>query len=306
MPAASDYPRDLIGYGAETPHADWPGGARIAVQFVLNYEEGGENCILHGDAGAETFLSEIVNAPTIEGARHMSMESIYEYGSRAGVWRLLRLFRDFGVPLTVFAVADALARNPAVADAALADGHEICSHGLKWINYQDVSEDIERAHMAEAIEILTRLTGERPLGWYTGRTSPNTRRLVAEEGGFLYDSDDYSDDLPFWTEEAGRPHLIVPYTLDANDMRFATPQGFNTGDDFFAYLRDAFDTLYAEGAERPKMMSVGLHCRLAGRPGRVAGLRRFLEHVTAHEAVWACRRIDIARHWRARHPHPAS
>ncbi|MEM9750832.1 MAG: allantoinase PuuE [Pseudomonadota bacterium] len=300
------YPRDIIGYGAEPPHADWPGGARIAVQCVLNYEEGGENCVLHGDAGAETFLSEIINAAPVDGARHMSMESIYEYGSRAGVWRILRLFEEFQTPLTVFAVAMALARHPAVADAALKAGHEICSHGLRWINYQYVPEDVERAHMEEAIAVHSQVTGERPLGWYTGRTSPNTRRLVAEEGGFLYDADDYSDDLPFWAEEAGGPHLIVPYTLDANDMRFAAAQGFNSGDQFFAYLKDAFDALYAEGATRPKMMSIGLHCRLVGRPGRIQALRRFLQYAHSHQDVWFCRRIDIARHWRERHPAAAA
>ena len=298
-----DYPRDLIGYGAHPPHAQWPGGARIAVQLVLNYEEGGENSVLHGDDGAEVFLSEIVNAAPVPGARHMSMESIYEYGSRAGVWRLLRLLREFDLPVTVFAVAAALERYPAIADAFLKDGHEICSHGYRWINYQWVPEEVEREHVARAVEIITRLTGSAPLGWYTGRTSPNTRRLVAEHGGFLYDADDYSDDLPFWVTAAGKPQLIVPYTLDSNDMRFATTQGFNTGEQFFTYLKDAFDTLYAEGETAPKMLSVGLHCRLAGRPGRIAGLERFLRHARAKDRVWFCRRIDIARHWRAAHPH---
>ncbi len=298
------YPRDLIGYGAEPPHADWPGGARIAVQLVLNYEEGGENSVLHGDAGAETFLSDMINPAPVVGARHMSMESLYEYGSRAGVWRLLRLFARCGVPVTVFGVAMALERHPAVVEAFLNAGHEIASHGWRWINYQDVPEAVEREHMARAIEIHTRLTGERPLGWYTGRTSPNTRRLAAEEGGFVYDADDYSDDLPFWTTEAGRPHLIVPYTLEANDMRFSGT-GLNTGEQFFSYLKDAFDVLYAEGAERPKMLSVGLHCRLAGRPGKMAGLERFLRYALEHQDVWFARRIEIARHWRARHPHAA-
>jgi allantoinase len=297
------YPRDLIGYGANPPHADWPGGARVAVQFVLNYEEGGENCLLHGDAGAETFLSDMINPAPVPGARNMSMESIYEYGSRAGVWRLLRLFERHEIPLTVFGVAMALERNPAVVEAFLQAGHEIASHGLRWINYQSIPEDIEREHMARAIEIITRLTGERPLGWYTGRTSPNTRRLAAEEGGFLYDADDYSDDLPFWTAEAGRPHLIVPYTLEANDMRFSGT-GLNTGEQFFSYLRDAFDVLYAEGETAPKMMSVGLHCRIVGRPGKLAGLERFIRHARSHDRVWFCRRIDIARHWRERHPAP--
>ena len=298
-----DYPRDLIGYGARPPYANWPDGARIAVQLVLNYEEGGENCVLHGDDGAETFLSEIINAPTITGARHMSMESIYEYGSRAGVWRLLRLFKEFDIPITVFAVATALARHPNVAEAFVKAGHEICSHGYKWINYQDVPEDIEREHIRKAVEILTELAGERPLGWYTGRTGPNTSRLVAEHGGFLYDADDYSDDLPFWKQVAGTPQLTIPYTLDVNDMRFASPQGFNSGDQFFCYLKDTFDALYAEGADTPKMMSVGLHCRLVGRPGRIQSLRRFLEYARGHTDVWFARRVDIARHWREHHPY---
>ena len=297
------YPRDLLGYGSTPPPARWPGNARVAVQFVVNYEEGGENCILHGDAASEAFLSEIVGARPIPGRRHLSMESIYEYGSRVGVWRLFDLFRARQVPITVFAVAMALQRNPAVADAALANGFEICSHGYRWIDYQEVPEPVEREHLQRAVEIIRQLTGERPRGWYTGRTSPNTRRLVVEEGGFLYDADDYSDDLPFWTEVAGQPHLVVPYTLDANDMRFATPQGFNSGEQFFNYLREAFDVLYAEGARTPRMMSIGLHCRLAGRPGRFAAVARFLDHVLAHEAVWCCRRIDLARHWREHHPH---
>ena len=306
MPKAPDanYPRDLVGYKGSPPHAKWPGGARIAVQFVLNYEEGGENSILHGDAGAETFLSEIINAPEIVGARHMSMESIYEYGSRAGVWRVIKLFRDFKLPITVFAVASALERNPCLADEFLLDGHEICSHGLKWINYQNVPEETERAHIAEAVEILKSLTGAAPLGWYTGRTSPNTRRLVVEHGGFLYDADDYSDDLPFWTKVGGKSQLIVPYTLDANDMRFASPQGFNSGDQFFTYLRDAFDVLYAEGETAPKMMSIGLHGRIIGRPGRFAALERFVRYVADKSDVWVCRRADIAKHWLAQHPAP--
>ncbi len=303
MPDAS-YPRDLIGYGRNPPHADWPSGARIAVQLVLNYEEGGEMSVLHGDDRSETFLSDMINPPAIVGARHMSMEQIYEYGSRAGVWRLLRLFERYGVPVTVFGVAEAMARHPAVVEAFLQAGHEIASHGWRWINYQDVPEAVEREHMARAIEIHTRLTGERPLGWYTGRTGPNSRRLAAEEGGFLYDADDYSDDLPFWTRVADRPHLIVPYTLEANDMRFSGG-GLVTGEDFFTYLRDAFDVLYAEGETAPKMLSVGLHCRLAGRPGKMAGLERFLKHALAHQDVWFCRRVEIARHWRERHPHDA-
>jgi len=302
----STYPRDLIGYGAHPPRADWPGGARLAVQFVLNYEEGGENCILHGDAASEAFLSEIVDAEPWPGRRHLNMESIYEYGGRVGVWRLLDLFARKGVPLTLFAVAMALERNPAVAEAAMAAGHEIASHGYRWIDYRDTSEEIERAHVEKEIEIITRLTGARPLGWYTGRNGPNTRRLVVEAGGFLYDADAYNDDLPYWVRVDGKPHLVVPYTLDVNDMRFATSQGFNSGDQYFAYLRDSFDTLYAEGAETPRMMSVGLHCRLVGRPGRIAALERFLDHALGHDDVWFCRRVDIARHWRDRHPFDGS
>jgi allantoinase len=301
----TSYPRDMKGYGPTPPHANWPGGARIAVQIVMNYEEGGENCVLHGDAGAETFLSEIIGAAPVAG-RHMSMESIYEYGSRAGVWRLLRLFKKYDIPITVFAVAMALARNTDVAKAITADGHEICSHGLRWINYQDIDVQTERQHMAEAVRILTEITGERPLGWYTGRTSPNTAKLVAEDGGFLYDADDYSDDLPFWREVNGTPQLIVPYTLDSNDMRFAAPQGFNAGDQFYNYLKDAFDTLYEEGAEAPKMLSIGLHCRIIGRPGRIKALERFLDYAKSHDHVWFARRVDIARHWQAEHPYARS
>ena len=297
------YPRDLSGYNGNPPPADWPGGARVAVQFVLNYEEGGENSVLHGDPASETFLSEIIGAAAFEGARHMSMESIYEYGSRAGVWRLLDLFKSRGVPLTVFAVAMAAERHPAVIERCLADGHEIASHGYRWINYHGVPEPVERDHLHQAMAILTRICGTRPLGWYTGRTSENTRRLVAEYGGFLYDADDYSDDLPFWSRMVDVPHLIVPYTLDANDMRFAAMQGFNSGDQFFAYLKDAFDTLYEEGAKAPKMMSIGLHCRLVGRPGRFASLKRFLDYVLKHDKAWVCRRVDIARHWHQRHPY---
>ena len=296
------YPRDLIGYGPIPPHADWPGGARIAVQVVLNYEEGAENTVLHGDPASETFLSDMISPAAVEGARNMSRESLYEYGSRAGVWRLLRLFKRYDLPLTVFGVASAMARNPVAVEAFLQAGHEIASHGYRWINYQAVPEAVEREHMARAIELHTRLTGERPLGWYTGRTSPNTRRLAAAEGGFLYDADDYSDDLPFWSTQTATPHLIVPYTLEANDMRFSGT-GLNTGDQFASYLRDAFDVLYAEGGERPRMMSIGLHCRLAGRPGKMAGLERFLKHALSHQDVWFARRIDIARHWRMRHPH---
>jgi len=297
-----DYPRDLTGYGESPPRADWPGGARIAVQFVLNYEEGGENCVLHGDGASETFLSEIVGAAPFVGARHMSMESIYEYGSRAGVWRVLDLFRERDVPLTVFAVAMAAQRNPQVIERALVDGHEIASHGLRWINYHDLPEATEREHMEQAMDILTGICGHPPVGWYTGRTSENTRKLVAAHGGFLYDADDYSDDLPFWSTQVEMPHLIVPYTLDTNDMRFATPQGFNNGDQFLAYLKDAFDTLYEEGEQVPKMLSIGLHCRLTGRPARFRALQKFLDYVLSHDQVWICRRADIARHWREKHP----
>ncbi len=296
------YPRDLIGYGAKPPRPKWPGSARLALNFVLNYEEGGENAVLHGDKASEAFLSEIVGAQPREGARHMSMESIYEYGSRVGVWRILALFARYGVPFTVFGVAMAMERNPAAVDAFLKAGHEIASHGWRWIDYGDVPLEAEREHMQRAIDIHTRLTGERPLGWYTGRTSPNTRRLVVENGGFVYDADDYSDDLPWYDtryRETGKPQLVVPYTLDANDMRFATAQGFNSGDDFFSYLRDSFDVLYAEEG---RMMSVGLHCRLVGRPGRLKSLEQFLKYVRGKK-VWIARRIDIARHWLKQHPH---
>ena len=291
------YPRNLAGYGQPPPHPRWPNNARIAVQIVLNYEEGGENCILHGDPASEAFLSEIVGADSRKGVRHMSMESIYEYGSRAGVWRLLRIFKEYQVPVTIFAVGMAVERNPAVIEAMVDVGHEICSHGYRWIDYQYVNEDQEREHIGLAIAAIENVTGRRPLGWYTGRTSPNTRRLVVEEGGFLYDADDYSDDLPFWDHQHGTPHLVIPYTLDVNDMRFATPQGFNTSDQFFSYMKDTFDLLYLEGKETPKMMSVGLHCRLAGRPGRATSVARFLEYVTSFDDVWLCRRIDIANHW---------
>ncbi len=296
------YPRDMIGYGGTPPHPRWPGDARVALQFVINYEEGGENCILHGDAASEAFLSEIVGAEARPGVRHMSMELIYEYGSRAGFWRLLRLFRERGMTATVFAVAMALERNPAAARAMLEAGFEIASHGWRWIDYQYVPAEVEREHIHRAVETIERVSGSRPFGWYTGRTSPNTRALVADYGGFLYDADSYADDLPHWEIVGGRPLLIVPYTLDANDMRFATAQGFNSGDQFFAYLRDAFELLYAEGKTAPKMMSVGLHARLAGRPGRAAALARFLDYVASREGVWICRRIDIARHWIAHHP----
>jgi putative urate catabolism protein len=300
------YPRDLIGYGRNRPHADWPGGARIAVQFVLNYEEGGENCVLHGDAGSEQFLSEIIGAASYP-ARHLSMESIYEYGARVGGWRILDEFARRGLPLTVFGVAMAMQRHPAFIRACVEAGHEIASHGWRWIHYQSMDPVQEREHLERAVAIHREITGTTPLGWYTGRDSPNTRRLIVEHGGFEYDSDYYGDDLPFWTEvecsDGGRkPHLVVPYALDTNDMRFATPQGFNTASHFFEYLRDSFDVLYAEGADRPRMLSVGMHCRLLGRPGRFVALQRFLDHIARHDRVWVCRRIDIARHWRQRHP----
>ncbi|MDP2016862.1 allantoinase PuuE [Hydrogenophaga sp.] len=306
------YPRDLAGYGRDVPHARWPNGARIAVQFVLNFEEGGENSVLHGDDASEQFLSEMFN-PAAYPARHMSMEGIYEYGSRAGVWRLLREFEQRGLPLTVFGVATALQRCPDVTAAFVELGHDIACHGLKWIHYQHVDEATERAHMAQAMQIMQDLTGSLPLGWYTGRDSPNTRRLVADFGGFEYDSDYYGDDLPFWmkvkkTDGSDAHQLIVPYTLDCNDMRFALPQGFSHADPFFQYLKDSFDVLYKEGdpagLDSPKMMSIGMHCRLLGKPGRMAALQRFLDHIAQHDHVWVARRIDIARHWQQHHPAP--
>ena len=302
MVSGENYPRDMIGYGSTPPRPNWPGDARIAVQFVINYEEGGENNILHGDRTSEAFLSDIVSAEAWDDVSHISMESLYEYGSRSGFWRLHRLFTSRDLPITIFGVAMALERNPDAVAAMLDANWEIASHGWRWINYQFIDEETEREHLRKAVDIHERITGSRPEGWYTGRTSPNTRRLVVEEGGFIYDADAYSDDLPYWDMSFNKPHLVVPYTLDANDMRFATSQGFNSGDQFFAYLRDAFDTLYEEGAEAPKMMSVGLHCRLIGRPGRFLSLRRFLDHIQAHDKVWVCRRIDIARHWHENHP----
>lgn len=295
--------RDMLGYGANPPNPNWPGGAKIAVQFVLNYEEGAENCVLNGDAGSEVFLSEIIGAPQVLGARHMSMESLYEYGSRAGVWRVLNLFDKYQLPLTVFGVTKALEANPLVLEKLLAAGHEICCHGLRWINYQSVSKATEREHITQAIALHTKLTGSRPLGWYTGRTSPNTRALIAKQGGFLYDSDDYSDDLPFWSKVEANPHLIIPYTLDTNDMRFCTAQGFHTSEQFFTYLRDAFDVLYSEGETVPKMLSIGLHCRIIGRPARLAALEKFMQYILAQQDVWVCQRIEIARHWREHFPY---
>ncbi|MCO5978512.1 allantoinase PuuE [Ideonella oryzae] len=317
MSTTPRYPRDLIGYGRNPPHARWPGNARVAVQFVLNYEEGGENAVLHGDAGSEQFLSEMFN-PAAYPARHLSMEGIYEYGSRVGVWRILREFERRGLPLTVFGVSMALERHPELTQAFVELGHEIACHGWRWIHYQNLPEEVEREHMARGMEILQKLTGERPLGWYTGRDSPNTRRLVADFGGFAYDSDYYGDDLPFWlqvkkSDGSLAPHLVVPYTLDTNDMRFSLPQGFSHGDEFFEYLRDAFDVHYAEGDRDPaeggggpSMLSIGMHCRLLGRPGRFKALQRFLDHVQSHSRVWVTRRIDIAQHWRATHPFDAA
>ena len=315
------YPRDLIGYGKQPPHAQWPGGARVAVQFVLNYEEGGENCVLHGDADSEQFLSEMAN-PASYPDRHISMEGIYEYGSRAGVWRILREFERRGLPLTVFGVGMALQRHPELTAAFVELGHEIACHGWRWIHYQNVDEATEREHMRLCMDAITQLTGTRRddpnavhgVGWYTGRDSPRTRRLVADYGGFEYDSDYYGDDLPFWmqvqkTDGTVVPQLIVPYTLDCNDMRFALPQGYAYADPFFQYLKDTFDVLYAEGdadgLNAPKMMSIGMHCRLLGRPGRITALQRFLDHIGRHNDVWVCRRVDIARHWKATHPFTA-
>lgn len=301
-----EYPRDLMGYGGRPPHARWPGQARIAVQFVLNYEEGAENNVLHGDAGSEQFLSDIIGAASYP-ERHMSMESLYEYGSRAGFWRIHNEFQRRGLPLTVFGVAMALARNPLVVEAIKNANYDVVSHGWRWIHYQNMDEATERQHMQRALSVLSDLFGKAPLGWYTGRDSPNTRRLVVEQGGLLYDSDYYGDDLPFWTEVQcangeKKPHLIVPYTLEANDMRFASPQGFNTGEQFYTYLKDSFDVLYAEGETSPKMLSIGMHCRLLGRPGKFRALQRFLDYVEQHDRVWVCRRQDIAEHWMAQHP----
>jgi allantoinase len=298
--------RDLIGYGPNPPHPHWPNNARIAVQFVLNYEEGGERTVLNGDAGSETFLSELFN-PESYPNRHLSMESIYEYGSRVGVWRILKAFEDKGWPLTVFGVGLALERYPELARAFVQKGHEVAAHGYRWIHYQTAEEAFEREHMRKCVEAITRVCGERPLGWYTGRDSPNTERLVADEGGFEYHSDHYGDDLPFYTkvtrsDGATVPMLVLPYTLDCNDMRFSLPQGYSHADPFFQYMKDSFDTLYAEGQNCPRMMNIGLHCRLIGRPGRFPALQKFLDYVASHDKVWVARRIDIARHWKAVHP----
>jgi putative urate catabolism protein len=302
---SAPYPRDLIGYGSDPPPADWPNRARLALSFVLNYEEGGEASVLHGDAASEVFLHEVPgNAPRV-GWRDLNVESVYEYGARAGFWRILRLFAERRLTLTVYAVGMALERNPAAGRAMVEAGFEVASHGWRWIDYHDIPEEVERAHVQRAIEVIERVTGQRPVGWYTGRISARTRRLVVEAGGFLYDSDSYADDLPYWVEVEGKPHLVVPYTLDNNDMKFAIQNGFDHGEAFFHYLRDAFDVLYAEGMQRPKMMSVGLHCRLAGRPGRAAALIRFIDYARSHDRVWITTRAEIARHWHRNHPPPA-
>lgn len=299
---SDDYPRDLIGYGGNPPHPRWPDDARLALQFVINYEEGGERCVLHGDGESEAFLSEIIGAEPIRGSRHMNIESIYEYGSRAGFWRLHRMFTDREIPVTVFGVAMAMDRNPKAVEAMLKAEWEIATHGYRWIDYQEVPESVEWDHMQHAIQVHARVTGEEPRGWYLGRCSPNTHRLVSENGGFTYNSDTYADELPYWDTFYTNPQLMIPYTADANDMRFATQQGFNSGDQFYSYLKDSFDVLYQEGETAPKMMSVGLHCRLAGRPGRAAALARFLDYVQQHDEVWLCRRIEIAEHWLKHHP----
>jgi allantoinase len=315
LTSTTGYPRDMRGHGRDVPHARWPNGARIAVQFVLNYEEGGENNPLHGDPTSETFLSELVTAQAYEN-RHMTMESMYEYGSRVGVWRILREFEQRGLPMTIFGVGMALQRYPELLDVFMNNGYEIANHGLRWIHYQNLPEATERRHIDIGTRVLKELTGGAwPAGWYTGRDSPNTRRLVVDQGGYEYDSDYYGDDLPFWTEVtktdgSKTPHLVVPYSLDTNDMRYVQAQGFNTGDHFFTYLRDSFDALYAEGdpagLDRPKMMSIGMHCRLLGKPGRIGSLQRFLDHIGRHDKVWVCRRIDIARHWKQVHPYQAA
>ena len=298
--------RDFVGYGASPPDACWPNNARLAVQFVLNYEEGGENCTLDGDSGSETFLSEMFNPPSFPD-RHLSMESIYEYGSRVGVWRILRAFHERDWPLTIFAVGLALEKNPKIAEVFVEQGHEVAGHGYRWIHYQNIAEEVEKDHLTRCIDVIKRLTGKSPVGWYTGRDSPNTRRLIADTGSFLYHSDYYGDDLPFYmntvnSHGSSTKQLVIPYTLDNNDMRFSLPQGFSHGQDFFTYLRDAFDVLYAESEKTPRMMSIGLHGRLIGRPGRFLGLQRFMDHVAQHSQVWICRREDIARHWLKTHP----
>ena len=295
------YPRDMVGYGSKRLEVKWPNNARIALQIVLNYEEGAENCVLHGDKHSEVFLSEIIGAQPVKG-RHINMESLYEYGSRSGFWRLHKLFQEKKIPITIFGVGMALEKNPEICKAIKNANYEVASHGWRWIDYQSVKKSEEKKHMKLVIKKIKEIFGERPLGWYTGRCSPNTRDLVFEEGGFLYDSDSYSDDLPYWEIRKKKKQLIIPYTLDNNDMRFVSNQGFNTGDHFFTYLKDSFDALYEEGKTNPKMMSVGLHCRLVGKPGRIRSLKRFLEYVLSHEDVWICKRIDIAKHWIKNYP----
>jgi putative urate catabolism protein len=302
----TNYPRDLRGYGRNPPHPQWPGDARVAVQFVVNFEEGGENNVLHGDAASEAFLSDVLGAQPWPGKRHPNIESMFEYGSRAGFWRLWRIFTGRKIDVTVFGIATALQRNPEIVAAMNDAGWDIASHGLKWIEHKDMTEAEERASITEAMRVHTEATGARPLGWYTGRTSANTLRLLAEAGGLLYFCDSYSDDLPYWIKAAGKPNLVIPYTLDANDMRFINAQGFGEGEQFFQYLKDSFDVLYAEGATSPKMMSVGLHCRLAGRPGRAAGLIRFLDYIKTFDRVWTPTRLAIAQHWHAKLAHLAS
>jgi putative urate catabolism protein len=297
----SNYPRDLIGYGRNVPDAQWKNNAKVAVQFVLNYEEGGEQCILHGDSSSEIFLSEIVAAKEFHNQRHMSMESLYEYGSRVGVWRLLDLFKEYDIPITIFAVGMALMRHKELAHYFKQENYDVCAHGMRWISYQDIDIDTERQHMQECISTLQELLGKRPSGWYTGRNSPNTRQLVMEEGGFMYDSDAYDDDLPYWIMNGAKPHLVIPYTLDVNDMRFLTPQGFNTGEQFYTYLKDSFDALYKEGESKPKMMSIGMHARILGKPGRIMALRKFIDYVANKQGVWFCTRQQLAEHWYENH-----
>ncbi|GAC27504.1 allantoinase PuuE [Brumicola pallidula] len=297
----NSYPRDLVGYGNAGPSAKWPAKAKIAVQFVMNYEEGAENCVLHGDTHSEIFLSEIIGAQAYPD-RHLSMESIYEYGSRAGFWRLHRLFTEYKLPLTVFGVTMAMQRNPDAVDAMLSAGWEIASHAMRWINFQEMPINEERKQIDDALNLHAAITGVKPAGWYTGRTSPNTLALIAERDDLVYCADSYADDLPYYDTHYSKPLLMVPYTLDTNDMRFATQQGFNTGQHFYEYLKDAFDTLYAEGEFAPKMLSIGLHCRIIGRPGRIGGLKRFIEYISQHKDVWVCTREDIAKHWLATHP----
>ena len=296
-----NYPRNLVGYGNKEMNVVWPNNSRLALQIVLNYEEGAENSILHGDKHSETFLSEIIGAQPIKG-RHINMESMYEFGSRRGFWRLHKLFQEKNIPVTIFGVAMALERNPEVCKAIKNGNYEIASHGWRWIDYQNVKKNIEKNHMEKAVKTIEKIFGKKPLGWYTGRCSPNTRDLVFENGGFLYDSDSYSDDLPYWEYKKNKKQLIIPYTLDNNDMRFATNQGFNSGEQFYNYLKDSFDALYEEGKTNPKMMSVGLHCRLIGRPGRIQSLKKFIDYVKKFNDVWICKRIDIAKYWIKNYP----